>query len=109
LFTLGLCQPAAAFSLYKNALRRAFSDGSQALQGRYESMQVLAAGALAGATSNLALYPLELARSRLATSTKYTGIGDCMGHIVKNQGVRSIAPLNHPLSCQSSIIHTVVK
>jgi hypothetical protein len=51
-------------------------------------MQVLAAGALAGATSNLVLYPLELARSRLATSTKYTGIGDCMAHILKNQGVR---------------------
>jgi hypothetical protein len=72
-------------------------------------MQILAAGALAGATSNLALYPLELARSRLATTDTYKGIGDCMGQIVKNHGVRaahirtvSRAALAQPKCCPLS-------
>eukprot|EP00238_Polyblepharides_amylifera_P009976 CAMPEP_0196587170 /NCGR_PEP_ID=MMETSP1081-20130531/56636_1 /TAXON_ID=36882 /ORGANISM="Pyramimonas amylifera, Strain CCMP720" /LENGTH=542 /DNA_ID=CAMNT_0041909275 /DNA_START=210 /DNA_END=1838 /DNA_ORIENTATION=- len=72
-----------AFSLYKRSLKKVFGRG-------HESLQTLSAGALAGATSCVVLYPLELARSRLTTqagSLRYAGVVDCLTQIHRKEGI----------------------
>lgn len=69
-----------AFEAYKTFLRR---NGSQS-----ENMQVVAAGAMAGATSTLLLYPLDVVRSRLTVQNglQYKGILDALIKIPQNEG-----------------------
>lgn len=53
--------------------------------------QRMAAGALAGATSQVIIYPLELVKTRLAVcpAGTYKGILDCARKVLKQEGVRS--------------------
>lgn len=51
-----------------------------------------AAGSCAGAFSQIVVYPLEIAKTRLAASPKgvYNGLYDCLGKIVKSNGMRGL-------------------
>ena len=53
--------------------------------------QRMAAGALAGATSQIIIYPLELVKTRLAVSQPgmYSGIIDCARKVMVQEGARS--------------------
>lgn len=53
--------------------------------------QRMAAGALAGATSQVIIYPLELVKTRLAVcpAGTYRGIVDCARKVLKQEGIRS--------------------
>ncbi len=53
--------------------------------------QRMAAGALAGATSQVIIYPLELVKTRLAVcpTGTYKGIIDCARKVLKYEGMRS--------------------
>jgi len=80
-----------AFALYKSAFQRLWMSGlREEGPGHVEGMQTLTAGALAGATSCVALYPLELARSRLTTTGSYNGILDCLRKIKQAEGVKGL-------------------
>ncbi|GJP31802.1 hypothetical protein CLOM_g15080 [Closterium sp. NIES-68] len=74
-----------AFEAFKQAIATVFPTGPA-------SLQVVASGALAGATSTLVLYPLDVVRSRLtvAARSQYTGIGNALTTIVKQEGVPAL-------------------
>eukprot|EP00904_Undaria_pinnatifida_P012178 jgi/Undpi1/8090/HiC_scaffold_24.g10562.m1 len=50
------------------------------------------AGAMAGAMAQLVIYPLEIAKTRLAVGRKneFKGIGDCIRRIVSENGMRGL-------------------
>ncbi|CAN0033275.1 unnamed protein product, partial [Laminaria digitata] len=50
------------------------------------------AGAMAGAMAQLVIYPLEIAKTRLAVGRKneFKGIGDCIHRIVSKNGMRGL-------------------
>lgn len=54
-------------------------------------LQRMTAGALAGGTAQLLIYPLELVRTRLAVcpAGTYAGIIDCAGKVLRQEGVRA--------------------
>ncbi|CAI5504137.1 unnamed protein product [Closterium sp. Naga37s-1] len=74
-----------AFEAFKQAIATVFPTGPAGLQ-------VVTAGALAGATSTLALYPLDVVRSRLtvAARSQYTGIAHALTTIAKTEGVPAL-------------------
>ena len=47
----------------------------------------LASGALAGAASCIAVYPLEVAKTRMAIQGEYMGVVDCIASIVRHEGL----------------------
>lgn len=50
------------------------------------------AGALAGVSAQTAIYPMEITKTRLAVSPPgtYKGIADCIVHIYRKEGIRSL-------------------
>ncbi|CAI5945381.1 unnamed protein product [Closterium sp. NIES-65] len=74
-----------AFEAFKQAIATVFPTGPAGLQ-------VVTAGALAGATSTLALYPLDVVRSRLtvAARSQCTGIAHALTTIAKTEGVPAL-------------------
>jgi solute carrier family 25 (mitochondrial phosphate transporter), member 23/24/25/41 len=88
-----------AFDAFKNALApsrsspRVCPDGKRAARDAGGATQLgagatLAAAGLAGAVSNVLLYPLEVVRTRLSTDTigLYSGIGHAFQTILKMEG-----------------------
>ena len=59
--------------------------------GNITPPQRMAAGALAGATSQVIIYPLELVKTRLAVcpAGTYRGIVDCARKVLRQEGIRS--------------------
>eukprot|EP00854_Cymbomonas_tetramitiformis_P011178 gene11178-13209_t len=51
-----------------------------------------AAGGMAGATSQFAIYPLEIAKTRLSVSPPgtYSGVGHCIGSIARFEGLKNL-------------------
>jgi len=80
-----------AFDLYKSILSR----GNPAAPGRPVDptlQQTFLAAGLAGATSCLLLYPLEVARMRmtLAPAGRYAGVLDCLRSVVRAEGAGAL-------------------
>ncbi|CAN0502608.1 unnamed protein product, partial [Ectocarpus sp. 8 AP-2014] len=50
------------------------------------------AGSMAGSLAQLVIYPLEIAKTRLAVGEKgeFKGIGDCLTRIVRENGLRGL-------------------
>lgn len=59
---------------------------------KVSTLQTFAAAGLAGGTSNLILYPLEVVRSRLTVDSKgiYKGTGDALKKIIRSEGVPAL-------------------
>eukprot|EP01111_Echinosteliopsis_oligospora_P004549 TRINITY_DN1754_c0_g2_i2.p2 TRINITY_DN1754_c0_g2~~TRINITY_DN1754_c0_g2_i2.p2 ORF type:complete len:426 (+),score=104.27 TRINITY_DN1754_c0_g2_i2:1351-2628(+) len=67
--------------------------GNISYSGHLSAVQNLVAGGLAGVTSLLCTYPLDLVRSRLTiqtTASKYTGITDTFKTVVAEEGARGL-------------------
>eukprot|EP00210_Caulerpa_lentillifera_P007277 g6959.t1 len=75
-----------AFDAFKRLL------GNDTTDGGYSPWKTIAAGGLAGATSNLALYPLEVVRSRLTIDSTgaYKGVLHAFGKIHRQEGLAGL-------------------
>jgi len=92
-----------AFDAFKNLLG--------GVNGDPGILRTFAAAGLAGATSNVALYPLEVVRSRLTVDSagKYKGVLDAFQKIARNEGVcglyRGVGPSVAAILPEAAIVY----
>jgi len=74
----------AAFDVFKRKLSKKDENGKRLPPSAFATT---AAGALAGVTSTIATFPLEVLRTRLACSVQYANMVDATFQIIKTEGV----------------------
>jgi solute carrier family 25 phosphate transporter 23/24/25/41 len=84
-------ESAVKFLVYERLKTLVLSDG-QYTDADAEALTIgqrLLCGSVAGGVSQLAVYPLDFTKTRLAASTRgtYSGIIDCISRTVRNEGV----------------------
>ena len=80
---VGVTMP--VFALYKRALRRVVN-GPGSEEQPQPGWTIFAAGALAGCTASLLVFPLDLVRTRMAIECDITSISGCLAGITAAEG-----------------------